>query len=131
MLFSIDEDDLLNKRVVLFSYGSGLASSMFSLKICPDERLRPKLTKILYQMQSVKARLNQRMDVEPEEFVKILKRREETHHLNDYSPVASSSDLWPGTYYLTNVDKKFRRTYSRKARTSKFMESAETSCGFL
>lgn len=101
------------------------------MKMCPEDCLRPKFSKILYQMQSVKARLAQRIEKEPEEFVKILKRREETHHLPDYTPLSVPDSLWPGTYYLTNVDRKFRRNYARKPRTSKFMESAETSCGFL
>ena len=117
--------------MVLFSYGSGLASSMFSLKICPEEGLRAKFLKMAYQMQSVKTRLSQRLEVEPDEFGRILKRCEETHHLPDYTPTSSLDNLWPGTYYLTNVDKKFQRTYARKPKTSKFVETAETSCGFL
>ena len=82
-------------------------------------------------MQSVKMKLNQRIEVEPEEFAKILKRRQETHHLPEYTPVSSLETLWPGTYYLTNVDKKFRRTYTRKPRANKLVDSVETSCGFL
>ena len=117
--------------MVLFSYGSGLASSMFSLKICPEEGLRQKFSKMVYQMQSVKMKLNQRLEVEPCEFAKILKRCEETHHLPEHTPVSSQDKLWPGTYYLTNVDKKFRRTYARKPKPSKLAETVETSCGFL
>lgn len=101
---------------------------MFSMTICPDEHLRSKFTRLLSQVQSVKERLAQRLEVEPENFVKILKHCEETHHLPDYSPTSSQDALWPGTYYLTNVDDKFRRTYARKP---KYLKSVGSSCGFL
>ena len=105
---------------------------MFSLTVCPDEKLRPKFNKIIYQMQGVSSRLNHRIEVSPEEFVKILKKREETHHLADYVPESSADNLWPGTYYLTKVDKKFRRTYARKPREIKLpIPPMPPSCKFI
>eukprot|EP00794_Sanderia_malayensis_P007686 gene7686-8523_t len=133
LLISIAEEDLINKRVVLFSYGSGLASSMFSLTICPDEVHRLKLLKIIYQMQKVNQKLEERIEIEPASFVEILKRREDTHHLSDYEPSASVDNLWPATYYLTHVDKQFRRFYARKQRERNALNlnSLGSRCDFL
>ena len=68
-------------------------------------------------------RLAARLQVEPAEFLKTLTTREDTHNKNNYSPVCSEEDLFPGTYYLIDVDEKFRRTYHRKAD-----QSAEEGC---
>ncbi len=125
---SVEEDDLVNKRVALFSYGSGLASTMFSLTICPDQALSPKFIKIIAQMEKVHLRLHQRVEIEPEEFGKILKKREDTHHLPDYLPSSSIDYLWPGTYYLTHVDKLYRRFYERKPKEA---NPLDRRCDFL
>ena len=66
-------------------------------------------------LKDIPARLASRLQVEPEEFLKTLATRENTHNKNAYSPTCSEKELFPGTYYLTNVDDKFRRTYQRKA----------------
>ena len=53
-----------NKRVVLFSYGSGLAASMFSLTVRgPTDALARNL--------NLKARLAQRTAIEPAEFDEV------------------------------------------------------------
>lgn len=39
-----------------------------------------------------------------------MKLREETHNLKGYTPMGEFQ-LLPGTYYLKNVDDKFRRHY--------------------
>ena len=114
-LCSASEEDLIGKRVALFSYGSGLAASMFSITVCPDESLRPGLTKILDYFKHVTKRLSSRIEVDPPKFVEALEVREKTHHLPNYTPVGSTEDLFPGTYYLTHVDDKFRRSYERKS----------------
>ena len=40
--------------------------------------------------------------------------REHAHLKKDYSPQGSTEHLFPGTYYLTNIDGMFRRTYEIK-----------------
>lgn len=103
--------DLLGKRIVLFSYGSGLASSMFSLTVTDDQS---DLENFIHSLHSVKERLLQRKELEPTEFVKILEIREQNHNAKSYNPQCSVDDIFPGTYYLRSVDEKFRRFYNRK-----------------
>ena len=69
------------KRVVLFSYGSGLASSMFSLRVSEDTAPGSDLDKLVSSLADLKTRLESRKRVDPSDFEKIMKLREDTHHL--------------------------------------------------
>lgn len=108
-------EELGGKRVMLFSYGSGLASAMFSFRISHDTSSSSPLQTLVASLKDIPARLASRRQVEPAEFLKTLQTRENTHNKSNYTPTCSEEDLFPGTYYLTNVDEKFRRTYQRKA----------------
>ena len=100
--------NLIGKQVALFSYGSGLASSFYSIRVKSNPGLE-KLHKNLFS--DVLTRLNNRRKVDPEEFDKTMKLREDTHHLAPYNPVGSLTELFPGTWYLESVDDKHRRKY--------------------
>ena len=93
----------------MFSYGSGLASCMYSLRLVDS----PLLSKITQKLVDVPKTLAARATVPPAEFECTMKLREETHHLAPYKPSGDPSQLFPGTYYLTNVDNKHRRSYLR------------------
>ena len=93
----------------MFSYGSGLASCMYSLRVMDS----PLLTKITQNLLNIPKTLAARTTVPPPDFESTMKLREETHHLAPYKPVGDLSALFPGTYYLTNVDEKHRRSYGR------------------
>ena len=56
-----EEPDVSGKNVALFSYGSGLVSSFFSLKVKPG----PGLEKLLCSLKDVKTRLQARKKVSP------------------------------------------------------------------
>lgn len=99
--------------MVLFSYGSGLASAMYSFRFSSDAGPNSALRALVASQSDLPARLKARRVVPPAEFEKTMKLREETHHLAPYAPTGSLSDLFPGTFYLTNVDEKHRRTYER------------------
>ncbi|KAK2179655.1 hypothetical protein NP493_478g03006 [Ridgeia piscesae] len=101
------------KRVVLFSYGSGLASSMFSLRVSENTSPGSDLDKLVSSLGDLKARLESRLRVDPSDFEKIMKLREDTHHLAPYTPVGSTEDMFPGTWYITHIDEMHRRTYER------------------
>lgn len=101
---------MTGKRLVLFSYGSGLASAMYSIRVTSDLE---KLSTITKTVSDVPKRLSSRKVVPPAEFERTMKLREETHHLAPYSPVSNPADLFPGTYYLASVDDKHRRVYNR------------------
>lgn len=99
------------------------------------------LDKLVSSLADLPARLDARKRVAPKDFAEIMKRREETHHLGewgwgrcdpallgphnitehhcplpaaDHAPHGSQADLFPGTWYLTRVDSKYRREYARK-----------------
>lgn len=56
-----EEPVVSGKKVALFSYGSGLASSFFSLQIKPGQGLE----KILHDLKDVKSRLEARRKLSP------------------------------------------------------------------
>lgn len=101
---------MAGKRVVLFSYGSGLASAMYSIRVTSNLQ---QLANVMKSVSDIPKRLASRRVVPPVEFEKTMKLREETHHLAPYSPVGNPTDLFPGTYYLVSVDDKHRRVYNR------------------
>lgn len=110
-LLSASPSELVGHRIVLFSYGSGLASAMFSIKITKD--LGSKLNKLLENLSNISKNLQNRVKVSPEEFDKTMKLREETHNRAPYTPVGSTEGLFPGTWFLTEVDSMHRRKYDR------------------
>ena len=124
LLIQIPTLNLINKRIGFFSYGSGLASSMFTVRILASDNhvmnshkalvKQFTLHQIVSSLSDVESRLKSRVYVDPAVFSDVLKQREETHLKSSYKPQSSSDDLFPGTYFLTEVDEKFRRTYDRK-----------------
>lgn len=107
------QDELKGKRIILFSYGSGLASAMFSLRISTDLGQVYTLSSLLYNVSDITKRLASRTVIPPQEFEQIMKLREETHHKAPYVPQGNQADLFPGTFYLSSVDEKHRRTYNQ------------------
>jgi len=111
LMCNIDIEDLMDKRVALFSYGSGLASSMFSLRITKNKE---ELIPLIKTVEISAKRLAERTEVEPQAFVKILELREKRHNAKSYKPECGIENLFKGTYYLESVDDSFRREYKRK-----------------
>ncbi len=104
-------DELVGKRIALFSYGSGLAASFYSLRI----KDKPSLRTMHASLSEVKSRLESRSKISPENFAKTMKLREDTHHLAPYNPVGPVGALFPDTWYLAEVDDKHRRKYLKKS----------------
>lgn len=101
---------LLGKSVGVFSYGSGLASSMYSVKLTTDSQ---QLDTLLNHLSYVKPLLEKRLKVSPENFTKLMEVREKNNHAAPYQPSGSIDVLFPGTYYLKSIDEMHRRTYER------------------
>ncbi|KAJ1548863.1 hypothetical protein HK405_013729 [Cladochytrium tenue] len=109
LLSEVASEQLQGKRVVLFSYGSGLASSMFSFTV------RGSTSEIAAALR-VSSRLAARSRIPASTYDGIMALREGTHNARSYQPVsdvAAPDAMFPGTYYLEAIDDKFRRTYSR------------------
>uniref|UniRef100_A0A3P9JRU4 Hydroxymethylglutaryl-CoA synthase n=1 Tax=Oryzias latipes TaxID=8090 RepID=A0A3P9JRU4_ORYLA len=105
---------LAGQRIGVFSYGSGFAASLYSLKVTQDHTPGSALDKLVSSLSDLGVRLDSRKKVAPAVFSDSMKLREDTHHLASYVPRGSVDDLFPGTWYLTRVDEKHRREYSRR-----------------
>ncbi|MPC27696.1 Hydroxymethylglutaryl-CoA synthase 1 [Portunus trituberculatus] len=73
-------ENLAGKRVALFSYGSGLAATMYSLRITQDIGPDSPLTHLVASLQDLQKRLDARYKISPPEFAETMKLRQDTHH---------------------------------------------------
>ncbi|KAM6985736.1 hydroxymethylglutaryl-CoA synthase, cytoplasmic [Aplochiton taeniatus] len=105
---------LAGQRIGVFSYGSGFAASLYSLRVTQDATPGSALDKLVSSLMDLKARLDSRRKVSPDVFADNMKLREETHHIAPYAPQGSVEELFPGTWYLSRVDEKHRREYARQ-----------------
>lgn len=113
-LISKSPEQLIGKKFALFSYGSGLASTMYSINICNDMSAGSKLAKLINSLHDTVSYLDKRECVEPKIFSDIMEVRTKNYHTAPYQPSGSIDALFPGTYYLINIDDQRRRTYERK-----------------
>ncbi|CCC69005.1 hypothetical protein NCAS_0C00150 [Naumovozyma castellii] len=108
LLSQVGSEKLQGKRIGLFSYGSGLAASLFSCKVVGD------ISNII-SVLDIDAKLNANRQLgTPEEFEAAIKLREDAHLQKGFEPAGSIDQLQKGVYYLTSVDDRFRRSYTIK-----------------
>ncbi|KAK9147689.1 hypothetical protein Scep_006446 [Stephania cephalantha] len=100
------------KRVVMFSYGSGLTSTMFSFRL--SEGQHPFSLSNIANVMDISRKLKSRQEVSPEKFVETLRLMEHRYGGKDFVTSKDTSLLPPGTFYLTEVDSLYRRFYSKK-----------------
>ncbi|XP_008777803.1 hydroxymethylglutaryl-CoA synthase-like [Phoenix dactylifera] len=100
------------QRIVMFSYGSGLSSTMFSLKLHDGQH--PFSLSNIATVLNVSEKLEARHVVLPEKFVETLKLMEHRYGAKDFVTGKETSLLSPGTFYLTKVDSMYRRHYAKK-----------------
>ena len=91
--FSGSARDLSDKRAVLFSYGSGFASSMFSVRMSRDCGAGSSLQALVASVADLKQRLNSRRKISPEQFAQTMRLREETHHIGTCTSGIKRSDF--------------------------------------
>jgi len=101
-----DKTNFNNERVMMFSYGSGLAATMFSLQV--DGSLENQR-----QVCNLKERLEDRIEATPEEFTAALKEREDFYTASDFQFSQPSEKMMPGAFHLTGVDNMGCRSYDR------------------
>ncbi|KAK0411613.1 hypothetical protein QR680_005745 [Steinernema hermaphroditum] len=100
-------------RMLMFSYGSGSASAMFSFTISPGAAL----TQMRKSARDALDQLDRRCEFSPEDYTAILKTREVM--VSTEAPKEPNKDwssrmkLFPGTYYLKSVDANYCRFYER------------------
>ncbi|KAF2077243.1 hypothetical protein CYY_001432 [Polysphondylium violaceum] len=115
-------DGLVGKRVLTFSYGSGLAASAFSFKV--ESPIKSIVDKV-----DLKQRLTKRVRVTPEVFTEKLSLRESRHNLKNYTPSDPTHNMFPNSFYLAQVDeagkRKYERTFATIVRpTTNFVQSS-------
>ncbi|XP_055689794.1 hydroxymethylglutaryl-CoA synthase 1 [Lutzomyia longipalpis] len=103
-------EELMGRKVALFSYGSGLASSLYSLTITKDATA---LGSIMDNLKNIAPNLEKRHKLTPEQFCAVLETREQNCHKAPLEPSGGIDGLFPGTYYLKNIDHMHRRQYDR------------------
>ena len=102
----INSNDLKDKHILCFSYGSGCASSMYSIKVQGD------LTKIKENL-NLQERLNQRVKKQVVEYEQSIQHENERFKTCPYNPKDSLDDLWDNIYYLESIDDKWIRHYKK------------------
>lgn len=100
-------EEVVGKQLLCFSYGSGLAATMFSLHVVgPVDHIAEKL--------NLQQRLDERVAVSPTEYTEVLAVREQSYGACDFEVTSALSTLAPGAFYLVSVDEMGRRQYARK-----------------
>ncbi|WPH04797.1 3-hydroxy-3-methylglutaryl coenzyme A synthase [Acrodontium crateriforme] len=105
LLSNVAPAALFGKTIGMFSFGSGLASTLFSLKVVGD-------TTQMHEALDLVERLSARQVVSPEAYDAAMGLREAAHLQKDFVPQGDCSRFKKGTYYLTKVDDQFRREYA-------------------
>ncbi|KAL8652507.1 MAG: hypothetical protein Q9210_002643 [Variospora velana] len=108
LLSNVTGENIAGKRIGIFSYGSGLASSLFSLTVVGD-------ISSMVEKLDLHKRLEARRVVDPKVYDEMCNLREKAHLQKEYSPSGNPETITPGTYYLSNIDGMFRREYEVKA----------------
>lgn len=103
----VNAETLDGKRIGVFSYGSGLASTLFSIRVKGSIKEMADKLKLL-------ERLEARRDVPPQTYDDMCNLRHNAHGKKDFEPKGSIDTIPTGTYYLTKVDDRFQRKYARK-----------------
>ena len=95
------------ERISMFSYGSGSAATLFSLKVDGDLKEQRDACDFVQ-------RLDARTKATPEDYAKTLELRERYHGGADVEPPMSPAESFKkGEYYLSKIDSQFRRGYAR------------------
>uniref|UniRef100_A0A914VMD5 Hydroxymethylglutaryl-CoA synthase n=1 Tax=Plectus sambesii TaxID=2011161 RepID=A0A914VMD5_9BILA len=121
LLLTQSPSELVGRRLLLFSYGSGSAAAIFSLSVSTDAS---RLQGLLQSAKEAAYRLDHRVKASPKQFARALEMREQLLGKAPYQPHALCMDdndgegmmhfpLFPDTFYLTQIDEKFRRRYER------------------
>ncbi|KAK0618489.1 hydroxymethylglutaryl-CoA synthase [Bombardia bombarda] len=107
LLSNIDLDAAAGKSIGVFSYGSGIAATLFTLKVVGD-------VKPMVQAIDFMARLSKRKVATPEEYEDACALREKAYGAKSYTPTGDVDSMFPGTYYLESIDDLYRRAYTVK-----------------
>lgn len=98
--------NLVGKRLGVFSYGSGLASSFYSMVVADDGYLKMR------EVLDLERRLASRVVLSPVTYGEIMERREKIYQASPVKIPQALAALYPeGSFYLEEIDERSRRKY--------------------
>jgi len=106
LMVEAKSDKLTNKNILCFSYGSGLCSSIFILKTVANEQR----IKEFQQITNYHHRLEERNEVSPELFTKVLAEKLKIPNRIEVQPKLDGN-LYNGTYHLKTRTKEGKLLY--------------------
>jgi 3-hydroxy-3-methylglutaryl-CoA-synthase len=112
LVFAVGEN-LVGKKVVVFSYGSGALASMFSVVARHTNHPVFNLGNI-QRVLDISNRLAAREKCTPAELQEALQFREESHGFCPFLPKSNLDKLATGTYFLEFIGANYERVYRRK-----------------
>lgn len=104
---------LVDKRIGVFSYGSGALATMYALEgATPETQTQFTLDRIADTV-NLQARLAARTQAPVEEFVEALRLREQSYGRAGVVPVGSLDNLPEQSFYLDRVEDNHNRVYNK------------------
>ncbi|KAF2124524.1 hydroxymethylglutaryl-CoA synthase [Dothidotthia symphoricarpi CBS 119687] len=111
VLSCVGSEGLQGKTIGMFSYGSGIASTLFTLQVVGD-------VSGIVEKIDLAGRLQERHVANPREYEEACTLREAAYGQKSYTPSGDLSTINEGAYYLEHIDEQFRRTYAIKKTTT-------------
>lgn len=108
VLYFVGNEELQGKKLSVFSYGSGLASTFLSLNVVGDISAINKVLNLDYKLGEGRKQRT------PQEYVAAIELREKAHLQKSFKPSGSVDDISTGAYYLVDINDKFQRAYEVK-----------------
>lgn len=106
LFYNKKNTDLVNKRVFMYSYGSGCAATVFSLKIHSNFDKNRFL-----DIKGLNNMMNNRIKVSIDNFEDLNLRRSSLYNKNNIKNKLNKDYLWDDSYYLQSVDDLGKRSY--------------------
>lgn len=108
VLYFVGNEALQGKKISVFSYGSGLASTFLSLNVVGDISAITKVLDLDFKLGEGRKQRT------PQEYVEAIELREKAHLQKSFKPSGSVDDIASGAYYLVDINDKFQRAYEVK-----------------
>lgn len=115
-LISNEGAALQGKRLLMFSYGSGLASTLFSMRVGAGPQVAAALD-MMAKTADMNARMDARVCVEPQVFNDWMKTRENLHTTEGaytLTGVTDHTELFPGAFFLVERTADGKRRYEQR-----------------
>ena len=113
-LVSAEGAALQDKRLLMFSYGSGLAATLFSLRVGSGPQVKAALESMAARAD-IMNRLEDRVAVAPQQFNDWLQVREQLHTVDEGGYKLTGSidpkDYFEGAFYLAERNADGKRKY--------------------